>query len=319
SNYVQETSRQATSSGSYSHQRNDPLHLRHRWENELVGSASFLFQPELQTPGLPRLQREQPSMKWMHGPSSDIVTLHDLGPQLYQCDEDCLEDYEPESDPGLTLLLENKHQAQGRKKCTSTWYQNITSRSYRHRLKASIQSNVSGFGSFLHKLPTVPMHKTMWNFKGRYNQVSSTSPTSRFISEEQFWLMLARFFGLAALPEQRRASFPSRGEIRYITNYVKSQPTPDDICDNSDDIEDLVKICNRNCFPGIYFKASVPLSNSAPSLSVGKLMIPSPSIGRPVSRQISLPKRSGVKIKMVTTSPLNTARSLSESGVPYEY
>lgn len=66
---------------------------------------------------------------------------------------------------------------------------------------------------------------------------------SRFISEERFWLMLARFFGLAPLPEQRRASFPSRDEIRYITNYLKSQPTPDDIWDNSDDIRDLVKIC----------------------------------------------------------------------------
>lgn len=143
SNYLQGISSQATSSSSDSHQRNDSLHLRHRWESELVGSASFLFQPEPQTPVLPRFQRDQPWMKWMNGPSSDIVLLHDLGPQPSYCDDDCLEHYEPESDPELTSLLENKHQAQGRKKVTSAWYRKIPSRNYRHRLKASIQSNVS--------------------------------------------------------------------------------------------------------------------------------------------------------------------------------
>jgi hypothetical protein len=83
----------------------------------------------------------------------------------------------------------------------------------------------------------------MWNFNGKYNQILSSSPMPTFISEEHFWLMLARFFGLIPLPQACRTSFPTQDELKYITNYLISQPTPDDTCDESDDIRNLVKAC----------------------------------------------------------------------------
>ena len=64
-----------------------------------------------------------------------------------------------------------------------------------------------------------------------------------FVSEEQFWLMLARFFGLVPLPQPSRASFPTQEELKYITNYLISQPMPDETCNESDDTRNLVKIC----------------------------------------------------------------------------
>jgi hypothetical protein len=76
----------------------------------------------------------------------------------------------------------------------------------------------------------------------RYDQIPQSSRTS-FISEEQFWLLLKRFFGLLPIPEQSLGSFPKRNELTYIKNYLKSKPTPTQNGDERDDGRDLVRIC----------------------------------------------------------------------------
>jgi hypothetical protein len=76
----------------------------------------------------------------------------------------------------------------------------------------------------------------------RYDQIPQPSRTS-FISEEQFWLLLKRFFGLLPIPEQSLGSFPNRNELTYIKNYLKSKPTPTQNGDERDDGRDLVRIC----------------------------------------------------------------------------
>ncbi|KAK4934042.1 hypothetical protein LTR66_015758 [Elasticomyces elasticus] len=73
------------------------------------------------------------------------------------------------------------------------------------------------------------------------------SPTvSRYISEQDFWVLLQSFFGLGPHPalclEQTSAS---KDKIPYIKSYLRSKPTPVDPWNGVDDYREMVKICTR--------------------------------------------------------------------------
>lgn len=78
----------------------------------------------------------------------------------------------------------------------------------------------------------------------KYNRISQAS-ISTFISEEQFWLLLKRFFGLAPLPDWMSKEFPTDDEVSYIENYLQSQPTPTTDDKQSDHSRNMVRLCSR--------------------------------------------------------------------------
>lgn len=78
----------------------------------------------------------------------------------------------------------------------------------------------------------------------KYDRIPQVS-TSIYISEERFWLLLKRFFGLTTSTGPPLDFSPANDEVAYIKNYLRSNPTPIQNGDGGDYGRDLVRICAK--------------------------------------------------------------------------
>ena len=157
------------------------------------------------------------------------------------CHEGTLEDDHPDrySDSRLLLQKDNRCRQKRRRRISGS-YQKRTLQTYYHSAKALLRAQARGIKRSRLAPRTSQGPKTTFV---KYDQIPQ-SPQTSYISEEHFWLLLKRFFGLLPVPKKWVGSFPDSNELAYIKNYLKSKPTPTITGDERDDGRDLVRICS---------------------------------------------------------------------------
>ncbi|KAJ5117765.1 hypothetical protein N7448_011397 [Penicillium atrosanguineum] len=184
--------------------------------------------------------------QWPLMPTDDTqenIMLQDLVQQEMSCIQDVFEVDDPGDDCDSTLLLAGQSRNKHRDRREFNRYR------YRKRkLQKYYQSARSVFLAQWRDMGG--LFSTSRRYKGinqtfvRYDQIPQPLITS-YISEEQFWTSLKRFFGLLPPPTVSTGHFPNSDQIKYIKNYLRSKPTPTHSSDAEDGGRDLVRICAK--------------------------------------------------------------------------
>ena len=187
--------------------------------------------------GILRFRRPLTSTKDLQ----DILDFEDPGQPILSYADDALEDDHPDQYSESNGLLKKKNQCVQNHRRIPTTYQRGASRSYYRSAKALFLERVRDIAA---SFSTSRKSRGMDQMFVRYDQIPQPLITS-YISEEQFWMLLKRFFGLLPLPGSLIESFPNNVELAYIKNYLKSKPTPIQNGDEEDDGRDLVRVCTK--------------------------------------------------------------------------
>ena len=172
----------------------------------------------------------------------DIFALEAPGQPISSSIDDALEDDDHLDDNSESKwLLKKKGQDVQKRRHIPTKHQKGALRAFFRSAKALILERVRDIGD---SFSTSRKSEGTNQMFVRYEQIPQSLITS-YISEEQFWMLLKRFYGLLPLPESLIESFPNSGELTYIKNYLKSKPTPTQNGDEEDGGRDLVRICTK--------------------------------------------------------------------------
>jgi hypothetical protein len=171
----------------------------------------------------------------------DIITFGDAGQRNLGWIDGASEDDHLDDSSECSLLLKGKSPYTQKRRRIPTMYRKGPLRTYYGSAKALLLARVHDIGRFFPSSHRSGDVKLMFV---KYDQIPHSLITS-YISEEQFWLSLKRFFGLLPLPDQLVGSFPNCDELNYIKNYLRSKPTPGQNCNKGDDGRELVRICAK--------------------------------------------------------------------------
>ena len=164
----------------------------------------------------------------------------DLGQQETSWKHGAFEVDDPTQNCDSTLLLTGQSRNKFRGRRNLKKYRKRSLQAYYHSAKSLLLAqwrDIEGLFS------TSRRSKLINQASVKYDQIPAPLTTT-FISEEQFWTLLQRFFGLLPLSVST-GRFPTSDEMKYIKNYLRSKPTPTRSSDAEDGGRDLVRICAK--------------------------------------------------------------------------
>jgi hypothetical protein len=172
--------------------------------------------------------------------TQENIMPQDLGQQETSCIQGVFEVDDPSEACDSTLLLTGQSRNKLRGSRNLNQYRKRTLQTYYHSAKSLFLAqwrDIEGLFSMSRRSKAI--NRTFV----RYDQINPPLITS-YISEEQFWTLLKRFFGLLPLSVST-GRFPNSDEMKYIKNYLRSKPTPTRPSDAEDSGRDLVRICAK--------------------------------------------------------------------------
>lgn len=170
----------------------------------------------------------------------ELQRLHPKRPSFFRAPEEDDKGVEPDCWPLLS-----KHGTPKCKDDTSYHSRRASMRMRYHRAKIIVVQPWWRIVSLSNIVLSIPMAGNIKNDNLGYDRLAPPT-VSRYIGEQDFWVLLQSFFGLGPHPalclEQTSAS---KDKIPYIKSYLRSKPTPVDPWNGVDDPREMVKICTR--------------------------------------------------------------------------